>query len=183
MGLFAVRGPSRLLWFVIGAMTATWWIKRKQCESRVFGHCLRPAIQPTDSKHRDGWTQNAVDVSRAINNIPIAPTPMGDFNGTGTGTPASAGTPQVSWDRDHARHSWQWDQWQGQAEREQFSRMSRQAADAMVDLTETTLESVLTTAEALKAKLAEHRARREQEQKIIEQQLEEERRKSPPRLV
>jgi len=52
----------------------------------------------------------------------------------------------------------------------------------MADLTESTLESVLSTAESLKAKLAEHRAQRELQQKSIEQLLDEQR-KNPPRLV
>jgi len=38
----------------------------------------------------------------------------------------------------------------------------------MTDLTEATLESVLSAAEGLKAKLAEHRANRERQQNIIE---------------
>jgi len=48
----------------------------------------------------------------------------------------------------------------------------------MTDLTEATLESVLSAAEGLRAKLAEHRANREQQQSIIEQIKETP--KSPP---
>jgi hypothetical protein len=73
----------------------------------------------------------------------------------------------------------------------------------MVELTEATLESVLTTAEALKAvrptsfipilptthstvqKLAEHRVEREKQQKLLEEQVAAQRREAedPPRLV
>ncbi|KAF8199002.1 hypothetical protein BJ912DRAFT_1139838 [Pholiota molesta] len=58
----------------------------------------------------------------------------------------------------------------------------RAFAIIMVELTEATLESVLTTAEALKAKLAEHRAEREKQQKLLEEQVAAQRR-DPPRLV
>jgi len=50
----------------------------------------------------------------------------------------------------------------------------------MTDLTEATLESVLSAAEALKAKLTEHRANREQQRSIIEQQIQETRNSLPP---
>jgi len=47
-------------------------------------------------------------------------------------------------------------------------------------LTEATLESVLSAAETLKAKLAEHRANREQQQSMIEQHTQETRNSPPP---
>ncbi|KAF8194953.1 hypothetical protein BJ912DRAFT_1040523 [Pholiota molesta] len=68
------------------------------------------------------------------------------------------------------------------AEKAHMAKVSRQAVDTMVELTEATLESVLTTAEALKAKLAEHRAEREKQQKLLEEQVAAQRR-DPPRLV
>lgn len=39
------RGPSRILWFFLGGLAATWWIKRKDADHRVFGHCNRPSMQ------------------------------------------------------------------------------------------------------------------------------------------
>jgi len=101
------------------------------------------------------------EIPQAVNNIPAA---------------SSAPYPPTpgAWTQDAP---WKWDQ-----EREHFAKISRQAADAMTDLTESTLEGVLTTAEALKVKLAEHKAQREKHQKLIDQQFEEQR-KSPPRFV
>jgi hypothetical protein len=52
----------------------------------------------------------------------------------------------------------------------------------MTDLSEATLETVLTTAEALKAKIAEIRAERQRQQKLLDERLEAER-KNPPRFV
>ncbi|KAF8963417.1 hypothetical protein BDZ97DRAFT_1758673 [Flammula alnicola] len=139
------RGPSRLLWFIVGAATATWWIKRKDADRRIFGHCKRPPIQASSG-------------------------PASDHPGAFSGSRS----PFSDWEK---RQDWQWEQ-----EKEHLAKISRQATDAMADLTESTLESVLSTAEALKAKLAEHRAQREKQQKLIEEQLEEQRR-NPPRLV
>jgi len=82
--------------------------------------------------------------------------------------------PVWEWEK---RRDWEWDQ-----DKENFIKMSNQAADMMVDFTESTLESMLSTADIVRAKLAEHRAAREREQQRMREQ-EEERRRNPPRLV
>jgi len=46
---------------------------------------------------------------------------------------------------------------------------SRQAVDTATELTEAALESILSTAESLKAKLVAHRVHREQQQNLYEQ--------------
>ena len=38
------RGPSRFLWFVIGAASATWWIKSKEAQGFQVRHCSRARI-------------------------------------------------------------------------------------------------------------------------------------------
>ncbi|KAJ7486101.1 hypothetical protein B0H11DRAFT_2016945 [Mycena galericulata] len=63
-------------------------------------------------------------------------------------------------------------------ERARIREVSRSAGDTVAELSEATLNTVLQATEALKAKMAEHRALREQER-----QLEEERRRNPPRYV
>lgn len=40
------RGPSRLLWFIIGAGTASWWIKSKDAHNFKVRHCSRHQIPP-----------------------------------------------------------------------------------------------------------------------------------------
>jgi len=52
----------------------------------------------------------------------------------------------------------------------------------MTKISEATLDSVMTTMEALKLKLAEHRAQREEAQRQLEEQLEEQK-KNPHRFV
>ncbi|KAK7048566.1 hypothetical protein R3P38DRAFT_3174815 [Favolaschia claudopus] len=66
-----------------------------------------------------------------------------------------------------------WDQ-----ERARIRQFSRNAEDTVTELSEATLNTILQATEALKAKMAEHRALREQERL-----LEEDRRRNPPRLV
>ncbi|KAG5647831.1 hypothetical protein DXG03_007755 [Asterophora parasitica] len=64
-------------------------------------------------------------------------------------------------------------------ERQRMAEISASAGDKLAELSEATLDTVLTTVEVLKAKLAEHRAERDK-------QLEEERQRknqNPPRLV
>ncbi|KAJ7244985.1 hypothetical protein B0H12DRAFT_1128130 [Mycena haematopus] len=63
-------------------------------------------------------------------------------------------------------------------ERARVRQFSRTAEDTVADLSETTLNTILQATEALKAKMAEHRALREEERR-----LEEERRRNPPRYV
>ncbi|PPQ88701.1 hypothetical protein CVT25_009465 [Psilocybe cyanescens] len=170
--------PSRLVWFIVGAASATWWIKRRESNGRTFGHCMRPpiqshihasgnndGIQPPPQGHHSPWPQSIGDIPRAINNIPEpSPPPPQIYSPNALG----------EWEK---RQDTQWD-----LEKEHLAKISRQATDAMAELTEATLESVLSTAEALKAKLAEHRAQREKQQKLIEQEIERQRR-DPPRLV
>ncbi|KAJ7677424.1 hypothetical protein B0H17DRAFT_112460 [Mycena rosella] len=73
---------------------------------------------------------------------------------------------QMSYNRD-------WEQ-----ERDRVRQFSQTAGDTVAELSEATLNTILQATEALKAKMAEHRAFREEERRI-----EEERRRNPPRYV
>jgi hypothetical protein len=80
---YTYRGPSRILWFFIGAATANWLLKRTDSDSRIFGHCRRLQYQtpPPNSSVSDGahfapsapnsWSVAVRDIPRAINNIPL----------------------------------------------------------------------------------------------------------------
>jgi hypothetical protein len=80
-------GPSRLLWFVIGAGAATWWHKHHEMNSYWghWGHCRRAAIQGAipNPGAPDGSASNSTmktsessfsfkDIPKTINNIPPA---------------------------------------------------------------------------------------------------------------
>ena len=40
------RGPSRLLWFILGAGASAWWIKHKECREYQVKHCMRSRLPP-----------------------------------------------------------------------------------------------------------------------------------------
>ena len=40
------RGPSRLWWFIVGAVSATWWIKSRESHEFRLRHCSRHRIPP-----------------------------------------------------------------------------------------------------------------------------------------
>jgi len=68
--------------------------------------------------------------------------------------------------------------------------LGKQAQDTLTDLSEATLDTVLSTVETLKAKLAEHRAEKERQirelQAMREEQLkqfEEWKKQQPPRHI
>jgi hypothetical protein len=61
-------------------------------------------------------------------------------------------------------------------------KLLAKAQDTMTELSESTLDTLSSTVEALKAKLAEHRAKHEQQQKLIDKELEEQKKK-PVRYV
>ncbi|KAJ3565111.1 hypothetical protein NP233_g7851 [Leucocoprinus birnbaumii] len=113
--------------------------------------------QPT----ADGPTANATDPSfsfkdipRSINNIPPA--------------------------------GWSWGEKQEtekfKEKQDQLAELRKQATDAMSDMTEATLESILSGAEALKAKLIASRELRKQQEEQLRREIEEQE-KNPPRLI
>ncbi|KAJ7281799.1 hypothetical protein C8J57DRAFT_1173799 [Mycena rebaudengoi] len=159
-------GPRRLVWFILGATAATMWHTRKEAHGhtteRYFGHCFRPPVQhrpASDVQPMSGdarqWRPR--DIPNTINNIPPAPA-------------LPWGYPEMHRDR-------QWEE-----EKIKLQAFGKQAEEAMTQLSEATLDSVLTTVETLKQKLVEHRAERQKAQELLEKQLEEER-KNPHRFV
>jgi len=134
----------------------------RQTHERYFGHCFRPPVQ---SIQRPADPQPAADeplqwrprdIPTTINNIPPASLPWG--------------YPESHRDR-------QWEE-----EKQKMQAIGRQAEDVMAKLSEATLDSVMSSMEALKVKLAEHRAQREAAQRQLEKELEEQR-KNPHRFV
>jgi len=123
-------GPSRFLWFCIGAAASAYWMSRDR-HRLWLDRCNRAPIQS-----------------------PSVP-------------PSSEAGPSYNPQYDTRAGSAPWD------EGERMLAFSRQAGDKVTELSEATLDSLLSTVEALKAKLAEHRAEREK-------QMGEERKQSPP---
>ncbi|PFH52627.1 hypothetical protein AMATHDRAFT_2023 [Amanita thiersii Skay4041] len=143
--------PSRIFWFVIGATTATLWIKHKDAERRSWKYCIRqrPAeVGPDGSSPSETSAWTVRSVSNAINNIPTS-----------------------SWGPRDERQMGQWAE-----EREKLIEVTRKAGETMAEMSETTLDVVLNTLENLKSKLAEQRAQREQQRRMFEEQQGEEKR-------
>ncbi|KAJ7288076.1 hypothetical protein C8J57DRAFT_1278971 [Mycena rebaudengoi] len=90
--------------------------------------------------------------------------------------PTSESAPFISNNTSDPRHLAQYNQaWE--QERERVQKFSQSAGDAVAELSEATLSTIIQATEALKAKMAEHRAMREEEKRI------EQERRNPPRFV
>jgi len=157
-------GPRRAIWFILGAASASFWMCRQESHrhtnDRYFGHCFRPAVHPIQPRspaepQPDTTQWRPRDIPAAINNIPAS----------------------LPWGYPESHRDRQWEE-----EKLKLQAIGQQAEDVMAKLSETTLDSVMTTMEALKQKLAEHRAQRELAQQELERQLEEQRR-NPHRFV
>ncbi|KAJ7367179.1 hypothetical protein DFH08DRAFT_836739 [Mycena albidolilacea] len=85
--------------------------------------------------------------------------------------PAGNYQPSTYWNNTPYNHDWE-------QERARVRQFSRTAEDTVTELSEATLNTILQATEALKAKMAEHRALREEERR-----LEEAQRRSSPRLI
>lgn len=103
------RGPSRIIWFLIGAGATYWWLKHRERKGQIPPFCARHRLQPptNDSDQQNpGWPQNMGNIPRAINNIPADPSSQSPSWGTPT--------------------NWKWD-----PDREQLDKISKQAVDAV----------------------------------------------------
>ncbi|KAJ3912968.1 hypothetical protein F5877DRAFT_71951 [Lentinula edodes] len=255
------RRPSRLLWFTIGAASATWYIMRHDAEqsdkANYWKNCYRPPVQqprpqnngdfsrvlgdplptvpgndsgappspspypyshphhhshwgwgfakersfqyppspppppppPPSAAHPPNGPANLRNYGQAPSDsaLPTVPTeslsgpastPGAELAPTPTPTPVAAAihTQTVPWgfESSYEHQKKEWEQ-----ERE---KLLAKAQDTMVQLSESTLDSLSSTVEALKAKLAEHRVKREEQQKLIDKELEEQKKK-PVRYV
>ncbi|KIK10926.1 hypothetical protein PISMIDRAFT_690694 [Pisolithus microcarpus 441] len=139
--VFFHRPASRILWFVIGAGVATWWHHSRAMRDHHSSYwpCLM-------QQHRRAALQDQ---------------------------PSSAGSEVGPYQERDARWGWRphspppsgamagWNQQEWEENKERLRSMQKRVGEAMVDMSESTLESIVSTAETLKARLAERRARRE----------------------
>ncbi|KAG1760135.1 hypothetical protein EDD22DRAFT_955235 [Suillus occidentalis] len=160
------RGPSRIVWFILGAGAATFW----HCSHQMREHRAQYFPCVMQARHIEGSGEHPGPTSPIYK--PDAPAPQEhrwnsihraqpDRNGDGT-----AGWNQREWEED----------------KERLKEIQKRAEDAMLDMSESTLGSIVSTVEALKTKLAQHKTQREQERKNFEEELEKQK-KNPPRYV
>ncbi|KAJ7583290.1 hypothetical protein C8J56DRAFT_1055052 [Mycena floridula] len=139
-GQYRYSRPSRLLWFILGAATVKAWNYHQEARlyyanKRYWGNCFRAPIQvPNYLPHSS--LQSSLEAKRPTDTAPRwrqQSSPWDDC--------------EAQWERDKAR----------------LLELVKYAQDTAADLSESTLDSILTTVESLKAKLAEHRAQREKQ--------------------
>jgi len=138
------RGPRRFVWFILGGLAATWWMKHKEMRTheRYMGYCLRKPMQSAPANHNP---DNTTKMGGAAN----------PNEGRSSALPPS--TPVVWGDKE-------WEE-----EKVKMWAMGQQAGDTVSDFSEAALENVLSAVETLKAKLAEHRAQRERQRQPLYQ--------------
>ncbi|KAH7917608.1 hypothetical protein BV22DRAFT_1200257 [Leucogyrophana mollusca] len=172
----ACHGPSRIFWFIVGAGAATFW------------HCSREMRDRRGQYFSCVMQQRRIDAQAAAANAalmpPTIPTPP-DY----TQKPYEDNAPRpdkwgwrASWGAREGDGTVGWNQQEWEENKERMKNLQKRAEDAMVDMSESTLESIVSTAESLKAKLAEHRAQQKQQQKLYEEELERQK-KEPRRYV
>jgi len=124
------RPPSRVLWFFLGAMTATYWMARRHRDHPFAkSHCKRPppdsfflpstlSAQQTPDNYT--WPRSFCEISRAINNLPPAPSPL---------YPDTRGPIPELDERRKATLSEQQQEWE--REKAHFAKVARQATDTV----------------------------------------------------
>ncbi|XP_006461933.1 hypothetical protein AGABI2DRAFT_118783 [Agaricus bisporus var. bisporus H97] len=149
------RGPSRFIWFAIGAGVATVWHKCHKIHANStswssWGHCHRAAIQQQYP----------------------SPLPLSNASTNPDGSPTSTQAQEPSFSfRDIPRRinnlpsaAWEWGQekerGKNQEEEDPLADLQRQATETMSDMSEAALETIVATAESLRAKLVENREQR-----------------------
>ncbi|EJU06685.1 hypothetical protein DACRYDRAFT_103633 [Dacryopinax primogenitus] len=143
------RGPSRLLWFLIGGGVFAWWYHHRDRKEAIM-QGRTPEQWGWHGCHkwgRERWLENGPQQRQ--NGVPAtgtsaAPAVAVDANNK----PAATTTPQ------------QGDPWE--AEREKMRRVGQQSVEAASDIAELSLDGVLSAVEGLRSKLAEFRQQREQ---------------------
>ncbi|THV01124.1 hypothetical protein K435DRAFT_963670 [Dendrothele bispora CBS 962.96] len=193
------RAGRSLLWFIVGAGAATWYHKHRDIErARYWGHGPQafnreygPGPGRQESLGRSG-NVNAGPVEASWS-VEVTSEPRGwswpsnsswEGRSWGWGPSGPGGPPQAGDTATNSPVTPPPDQDPSVLvrERERIIDMSRHIGNTVNDLSESTLETLMDSAAALKAKLAEQR--RHQEQLELQLKKEEEyRRMNPPRHV
>ncbi|KAH8832615.1 hypothetical protein DL96DRAFT_1551756 [Flagelloscypha sp. PMI_526] len=180
------RPPSRIFWFLIGAVSAGCFIKAQR--EGPASLCHRPGYPALPNTSQDQFQQQAPQqhtppqqpyrqwqFKRWDFPPPPAPTPPAV-----PPTSPSQTTPNP-WDRP-----WGWGLTPQQQEKlwkeemERVQTMTKQASEAMTELSEQTLDSVMKAVETLTVRLAAHQREKENQTKKLEEELKN---RPPPRLV
>ncbi|KAI6023587.1 hypothetical protein BKA83DRAFT_4261594 [Pisolithus microcarpus] len=138
------RPASRILWFLIGAGAATWW---------HHSRAMRDHHSPYWPCLMQQQRRAALQDQPPITSTGSEPGPYQERDarwGWRPHGPPPSGAVMAGWNHQ------EWEE-----NKERLRNMQKRVGEAMVDMSESTLDSIVSTAETLKARLAEHRARRE----------------------
>uniref|UniRef100_A0A0W0G5R4 Uncharacterized protein n=1 Tax=Moniliophthora roreri TaxID=221103 RepID=A0A0W0G5R4_MONRR len=193
------RRPSRLLWFLIGAGTASFYFARKDARENgqlYGGYCRKVPVQAPpmmqanleQSQKPSHWR---IPYPNPPHMQPQTPPSMQQIQRpseyiTQSQVPVDHTSslihqvtekpPHFTWGKGFETFEQQRVQWE-----QERDRLVKKAQEAMTEMSEVTLDSLSSTIEALRTKLSEHKMEKEKQQKILEQELEEKR--NPPRWV
>ncbi|PCH44226.1 hypothetical protein WOLCODRAFT_138840 [Wolfiporia cocos MD-104 SS10] len=159
---FHFRGhrSSRLVWFLIGAASASFYFKAHERHAWKAHRCLSdrlpPPAAPAESGaaaqgkdtvvvQGNGWSWGSHSGCRSVRH----PVPEPEQQAQPAPVPHIPPPPMPSdrWEEDHLR----------------VHALGKQAGNTISELSEATLDSVLSTVQSLKAKLAETRAQHERQ--------------------
>ncbi|KAF8845142.1 hypothetical protein BDN67DRAFT_977654 [Paxillus ammoniavirescens] len=141
---FHFHRPSRVFWFIIGAGAATWWhhsSAMREHRAQYFPCLMQQRRVEGQDRERSGNTSGPYDATgpqdggRSVWNSSWGPTHDGTVG---------------------------WNQREWETDKERLRNLQKRAGEAAVDLSDSTLDSIVSAAESLKAKLAAHRTQREQ---------------------
>jgi len=180
-----------LLWFIIGAGAATYWHRSHEMHAHGhYWHCVshanRRRIEDVQAQQQAAATTHS-DASVPSSNAPAPSlsTSAALSSQFGNGMqPTPPQPPRWAWANasQSSDGTFGWNQKEWEEDKERLRELQRRAQDTMVEMSESTLDSILSTVESMKGKLAEHRALREQQQKQYEDELERAK-KEPRRYV
>ncbi|KZT27856.1 hypothetical protein NEOLEDRAFT_1239998 [Neolentinus lepideus HHB14362 ss-1] len=154
------RGPrfaKRFFWFALGGFATAMWMRNRDANGdfRMQHACMRH--KPREQLRAPEAESSPATAGARAWSQEVAHGPM---PAPGNATPG--------WEQENAT--------------EIIADMKKKAADTAVELSEATLDTIMSTAMSLKAKLAERTTRLDEENKRLRQELEA-LKKSPPRLV
>lgn len=188
---FRRGGPSRLFWFILGAGVATYWHRSYEMHAHGhYWHCLshanRRRIDDAQVQQHPVTAANTTasvpsgTVAVSTSSMPTAfPSPFDSGM-----QPIAPQPPRWAWANasQSSDGTFGWNQKEWEEDKERLRDFQRRAQDTMVEMSESTLDSILSTVESMKKKLAEHRTLREQHQRQYEEEFERAR-KEPRRYV
>lgn len=185
------RGGHRLFWFVLGGLAASWWMHRREEWYLQHGFCRRPdhtlaAPPPQQENAAQGMESHCTRYER-----PAWDSPEGqrhwrwgwherreaEIEARRQREQAQAPDPVPAPRVVAAPQAAAWDH-----EKERIEDMKMKATEKVAEMSEATLDTILSTVNSLKAKLADQKAQMEEEKRRRQQEIEEQQ-KAPRHLV